>query len=128
MQLTYNTTDASLEKTLYQLVLIVEVGYGRVDLLIKTQFGEATLMPSNATKLINKVAPQNQTTLTYTTNGTALTSATLQYTLDQWINGQLQRKSPCNSATKPAQPQSPSNQREAKSNTAYAPRTHCSTI
>jgi hypothetical protein len=84
MQLTYNTTDASLEKTLYQLVLIGEVGYGRVDLLIKTQFGEATLMPSNATKLINKVAPQNQTTLTYTTNGTALTSATLQYTLDQW--------------------------------------------
>ncbi len=102
MQLTYNastatqaatktttktsaaTATASASKTLYQLVLIGEVGYGKVDLLIKTQFNETALMPSNTTKLISRVGPENQTTLTYTSNGTALTNAVLQYTTDQW--------------------------------------------
>jgi hypothetical protein len=81
MQLNYNTNTT--RKTLYQLVLIGEVGTGTVDFLVKTQFN-ATLTPSNATKNLNKVNIGNETKITYTSESTDLTGAALDYSTDQW--------------------------------------------
>lgn len=73
----------STGKTLYQLVLIGEVGTGTVNFLVKTQFN-AALTPSNATKNLNKVNVGNETKVTYTSESTDLTSAALNYSTDQW--------------------------------------------
>ena len=79
MLINYSTTSAG--KTLYHLVLIGEAGSGNVDFLIKTQFGDACLIPS---KILGRIYPSNTTKVTYVSNSTDLTKAVLKYSTDQW--------------------------------------------
>jgi hypothetical protein len=79
MTLTYNATTTG--KTLYQLVLIGETGAGNIQFLIKTQQEIPTL---TTTKPPTDISPNNATTLTYTSNGTPLQTATLKYTTNNW--------------------------------------------
>jgi len=81
MMLNYSATSTG--KTLYHLVLIGEAGYGDVDLLIKTQFGDVCLLPS---KLPIAVYPSNQTTVSYVSNSTDLDNAVMDYSTDHWNN------------------------------------------
>ena len=83
MQLNYRTNATSSAKTLYHLVLIGEAGAGKIDCLIKTQFDNITLIPTNTTTM-QKPSPENPTTLTYASNLTALQNAALTYTVDHW--------------------------------------------
>ncbi len=76
--------STSSGKTLYQLVLIGEVGFGKVDFLVKTQFDGACLLPSNDTQLLGKANVGNQTTISYISNSTDITNAVLDYSTDRW--------------------------------------------
>jgi hypothetical protein len=83
---TANATAASANatttaKTLYQLVLIGEFGSGNVDVLVKTQFGDACLLPQKPPK---DVRAGNETAISYLSNSTELKSAVLEYTVDGW--------------------------------------------
>jgi hypothetical protein len=93
MYLSYNATanatstdtNSTLNsKTLYELVLIGEVGYGNVDFLVKTQFDGACLLPTNATQLLGKVAVGKETSVSYLSNSTDLINAVLDYSTNQW--------------------------------------------
>jgi hypothetical protein len=75
-----NTTEGI---TLYQLVLIGEIGYGNVDFIIKTQFDGAAL---TLKEQLGRIYPNNQTTITCISSNTALESAVLKYSTDKWDN------------------------------------------
>jgi hypothetical protein len=80
MQLNYTT--ASSEMKLYHLVLMGESGEGTVDFMVKTSF-EGRLSPLTFPK---KVTPNDETAIAYAANTAPLESATLQYTINDWVN------------------------------------------
>jgi hypothetical protein len=71
-------------KILYHLVLTGEAGNGDVEILVKTHFGDTSLAPTSATKLLGRVYPTNQTKISYVSNGAPITAATLEYSTDSW--------------------------------------------
>jgi hypothetical protein len=78
-----NFTSPYRGKSLYHLVLIGETGSGTVEFLVKTEFDKACLRPST---IPSRVYPHNGTAITYFSNSTDLTNATLQYSIDGWQN------------------------------------------
>jgi hypothetical protein len=70
-------------KNLYHLVVIGEVGAGTIEFLVKTEFGNVCLKPSNVPA---REYPYNDTVVAYTSNSTDLEMATPNYTTDGWEN------------------------------------------
>jgi hypothetical protein len=100
-----NYTSPAKDKNLYHLVFIGEKGAGKIDFLIKTDFGKASLRPVD---LPLRVYPNNETALTFASNATDLTSAALNYSANNWadytaLNMQLINNRTC-TATIPSQP------------------------
>jgi hypothetical protein len=77
--LNYTTSSSGIH--LYHLVLIGKEGSGNLDILLKTQFGDA-LTPS---KVETKVYPNNPTIISYDASQN-LNKASLSYTTDDWNN------------------------------------------
>jgi len=67
--------------TLYHLVLIGQVGSGTVNFLVKTEFNNTILVPSNVPE---KAYPGDNVTIAYESNSTNLENATLEYSTDGW--------------------------------------------
>ncbi len=81
-----NYTSPVKGKSLYHLVFIGEKGEGKIDFLVKTQFGQAGL------NLLNpplRTYPENTTTLTFVSKTTDLKSAVLNYSVNRWQNSTL---------------------------------------
>ncbi|UCC28346.1 MAG: hypothetical protein JSW29_02580 [Candidatus Bathyarchaeota archaeon] len=78
-----NYTSSLQGKSLYHLVLVGEEGTGKIEFLVKTEFGNACLKPVNPPLL---VYPDNETTLTFVSNITDLTSIAFYYSVDDWKN------------------------------------------
>jgi len=78
-----NFTSPYPGKSLYHLVFIGEAGSGTIKFLVKTEFGNACLKPSN---IPENVCPNNETVIAYTSNSTDLENATLQYSINNWKN------------------------------------------
>lgn len=78
-----NYTSSLQGKSLYHLVLVGEEGTGKVEFLVKTEFGNACLKPVNPPLL---VYPDNETALTFVSNITDLTSVAFYYSVDDWKN------------------------------------------
>ncbi len=78
-----NYTSSLQGKSLYHLVLVGEEGTGKIEFLVKTEFGNACLKPVNPPLL---VYPDNETTLTFVSNITDLTSVAFYYSVDDWKN------------------------------------------
>jgi hypothetical protein len=78
-----NYTSPVKGKSLYHLVFIGEKGAGKIDFLVKTEFGKASLTPVNPP---SRVYPNNETTLTFISNATDLTSAALNYSANNRAN------------------------------------------
>jgi len=100
-----NYTSPVKGTSLYHLVLIGEKGAGKIDFLIKTEFGKAHLDQINPPLL---VTPDNDTTLAFASSCTDLRNATVNYSVDDWKNFtaldmQLIDKRTC-SAVIPGQP------------------------
>lgn len=73
-----NYTSSLKGNSLYHLVLIGEAGFGNVEFLVKTTFGEVSLQPLTVPI---KAYPMNDTIIEYSTNSTQLLNATLEYSL-----------------------------------------------
>jgi hypothetical protein len=80
--LNYNSSGTG--KTLYHLVLVGQVGSENLNLLVKTQFGNACLLPTADTIGLTRVSASNTTKISYLSNATDLTSVVLRYTTDNW--------------------------------------------
>ncbi len=78
-----NWTSPHTGKSLYHLVLIGEKGSGTIRFMVKTQFGNASLMPV-AVPL--RLHPEEAALVTYVSNSTNLTAATLEYSANNWSN------------------------------------------
>jgi len=78
-----NYTSPVKGKSLYHLALIGEKGAGKIDYLVKTEFGKTSLKPVG---LSSRMYPNNETTLTFASNATDLTNATLNYSANNWAN------------------------------------------
>jgi hypothetical protein len=78
-----NYTSPNSGKGLYHLVFIGEAGSGTIEFLVKTEFGNACLNPLG---LPSRVYPENDTEIAYVSNSTDLRNATLQYSINNWIN------------------------------------------
>ncbi len=78
-----NYTSSLQGKSLYHLVLVGEEGTGKIEFLVKTEFGNARLKPINP---LVQVYPDNETTLTFVSNITDLTSVAFYYSVDDWKN------------------------------------------
>ena len=78
-----NYTSPNSGKSLYHLVLIGEVGSGTVEFLVKTEFKNACL---KTLTVPTRVHPNNDTVVSYRSNSTDLEVATLEYSIDSWIN------------------------------------------
>jgi len=78
-----NYTSPFEGETLCHLVFIGEEGAGNIKFLIKTEFGNAYLKPVNPPL---QVYPENETTLAFVSNSTALRNATLYYSVNDWKN------------------------------------------
>jgi hypothetical protein len=76
-----NFTSPFSGKNLYHLVFIGEKGSGIIDFLVKTEFNNANLKPSIAPK---KIYPNDNVTVSYMSNSSALKNATLAYSIDSW--------------------------------------------
>jgi hypothetical protein len=76
-----NYTSPLSGKNLYHLVFIGEAGSGDVNFLVKTRFGDASLIPI---AFARKVFPDYPVTVAYVSNSSSLENATLQYTNDDW--------------------------------------------
>ena len=78
-----NYTSPNTGPNLYQLVLIGEAGSGNIQLMMKDNFENASLIPSPIT-----VFPDTPTEITYTSNNpsTILETAQLSYTTNNWTN------------------------------------------
>jgi len=81
-----NYTSPVKGKSLYHLVLIGEKGAGKMDFLVKTQLGKASLKPLNPPL---RVYPNNETTLTFVSNTTDLRNAALNYSVDNWVSSTI---------------------------------------
>lgn len=78
-----NYTSTLQGKNLYHLVFIGEVGSGELNFLIKTQFGEAALLPLTCPR---RVFPSDPARIAYESNSSDIENATLQYSIDSWQN------------------------------------------
>jgi hypothetical protein len=78
-----NYTSSLQGKSLYHLVFVGEEGTGKIEFLVKTEFGNACLKPVNPPLL---VYPDNETALTFVSNMTDLTSVAFYYSVDDWKN------------------------------------------
>jgi hypothetical protein len=76
-----NFTSPFSGKNLYHLVFIGEKGFGTIDFLVKTEFNNANLKPSIVPE---KVYPNDNVTVSYTSNSSALKNATVVYSIDSW--------------------------------------------
>ena len=81
MFLNYTTSVSGLK--LYQVGLLGEYGFGNIRFMLKTDFENGTLIPINVTR---RATPNNGTPLTFSTNETALETAQLSYSNDNWTN------------------------------------------
>jgi len=100
-----NYTSPVKGKSLYHLAFIGEKGAGKIDFLVKTEFGKASLNPIDPPV---RVHPNNETTLTFVSNSTDLRNATLSYSVNKQtdytvLNAQLVDNRTC-TATIPGQP------------------------
>lgn len=100
-----NYTSPVKGRSLFHLTFIGEKGAGKIDYLVKTEFGKASLKPVD---LPSRMYPNSETTLTFASNATNLTNAALYYSADNWINCtalnmQLTNNRTC-TATIPSQP------------------------
>ncbi len=77
-----NSTAKLQGKNVFHLVLMGEVGSGNIEFLVKTTFG------GNLTLLtpLKRVYPTDDTAIAYVANSSALESAALRYTTDDWKN------------------------------------------
>jgi hypothetical protein len=78
-----NYTSSVSGKSLYHLVFIGEKGAGKIEFLVKTEFGNAGLKPVNPPL---RVYPDNETALTFVSNITDLRNATFYYSVNDWEN------------------------------------------
>jgi len=78
-----NYTSPVKGRSLYHLVFIGEKGGGKLNFLVKTEFGKARLTPVNPPL---RVYPSNETTLTFVSNTTDLRDAALNYSVNNWVN------------------------------------------
>jgi len=78
-----NYTSPVKSKSLYHLAFIGEKGSGKIDFLVKTEFGKAALRPVD---LPSRVYPNNETALTFASNSTDLKYAALDYSVYNWAN------------------------------------------
>jgi hypothetical protein len=95
-----NFTSPYAGKSLYHLVFIGEVGLGTIDFLVKTEFNNSFLIPSN---IPDKAYPGNSVTVAYVSNSTDLKSATLEYSIDDWrssnsVNMEIFQNKTCRTA------------------------------
>jgi hypothetical protein len=79
MFLNYSSTNKFTN--LYHLVLIGEEGYGEIQLMLKTNFGNESILPLVAPKT---VFAGNATEITYSSISNPLESANCFYTVDNW--------------------------------------------
>lgn len=79
-------SNPSPGKTLYQLVLIGEIGSGNVDFIVKTQFKGAGL---TIKEQMGRIYPNNQTKITCISSNTVLESAVLSYSTDRWNSSEI---------------------------------------
>ena len=78
-----NYTTQLKDKTLYHLVFIGEKGTGKLDFLVKTQFGKARLSPVN---IPSRAYPDMPANLTFSSDLTDLKNATIDYSTTNWGN------------------------------------------
>ena len=76
-----NYTSTLSGKNLYQLEFIGEVGSGDLNFLIKTRFGDASLMPLTFPQ---RIFPSNPVNIAYNSTSADVENATLQYSIDNW--------------------------------------------
>jgi len=100
-----NYTSQVKGKSLYHLVFIGEKGEGKMDFLVKTEFGQADLSLLNPPL---RIYPEDATTLTFVSKTTDLKNAALNYSVTKWQNFtvsemQLTDNRTC-TATLPGQP------------------------
>ena len=78
-----NYTSTLPGKNLYHLVFIGEAGSGELNFLIKTRFGDASLLPLSFPR---KIYPNNPVYVAYNSSSTDVEKATLRYSIDDWTN------------------------------------------
>ncbi len=78
-----NYTSPNTGTNLYHVVLIGEKGSGNIELMLKSQFGNASLAPL-ATP--SRVYPNNPAEISYVSNNANLENASLSYTTDNWVS------------------------------------------
>jgi hypothetical protein len=78
-----NYTTQLKDKSLYHLVFIGEKGAGKLDFLVKTQFGKARILPVNAPSRAYPDAPVN---MSFSSDATDLKNATMDYSVTNWAN------------------------------------------
>lgn len=76
-----NYTSPCKGECLYHLVLIGEAGVGNVSFRVKTNFGESTLQLDAP---LQRIFPNNETTLTARSNNSQIQRAQLHYSTDEW--------------------------------------------
>jgi len=76
-----NCTSTVKDKSLYHLVFIGEKGEGKIDFLVKTEFGQAELSLLNPPL---RVYPDTATPLTFVSKTTDLKNAALNYSVNKW--------------------------------------------
>ena len=81
-----NYTSVNSGKSLYHLVFIGEVGSGTIEFLVKTEFDNVCLEPLSVPE---RVHADNDTVVAYVSNSTDLECATLEYSIDDWVNSSV---------------------------------------
>jgi hypothetical protein len=76
-----NFTSPFSGLNLYHLVFIGEKGSGTIGFLVKTEFGGVSMFP---TAIPGKVYPNENVTISYVSNSSSLSNATLEYSTDLW--------------------------------------------
>jgi hypothetical protein len=79
----FNYTSPNNGNSLYHLVFIGEAGSGTIRFLVKTEFDKAHLKPLTVPE---REHPDNDAVVTYVSDSTDLEVATLQYSINDWIN------------------------------------------
>jgi len=80
MQINYTTPYDG--ESLYHLVLIGEFGSGNASFRVKTNFGDSALKLATS---IQRVYPNNETTIAAVSNNSKIQQAFLYYSIDNWI-------------------------------------------
>lgn len=78
-----NYTSPVKGQSLYHLVFIGEKGTGKIDFLVKTEFGKAQISPVSVP---SRAYPNAQVNMTFASDTTNLKSATLNYSFTNWSN------------------------------------------